>query len=327
MPLHPWKFAVLLAAALSLAACRSDAGTEAEGASAAPSAQVIDQAPVEPIVTREGDVVHIELTAQVTNVEIAEDEYYRAWTFNGTVPGPVLRVREGDTIQLTLRNLDPNMPHSMDLHAVQASPSGKFVDIMPDEQGTFTYTADSPGVFMYHCGTKPVLLHIGNGMYGMIIVEPKNGYSTDAGVDREYMLVQSEWYADNSIDAMLHGESKYVVFNGNDYALNEQPLLAKVGDRIRLYVVNAGPNEVSSFHVVGAIFDRVYESGNPANVQRGIQTTLIPAGGGSVVEFTVQEAGDYPIVSHQFDQATKGAVATLRVTEDGRDNGEPAMGH
>lgn len=287
----------------------------------------INQPPVEPIVTRDGDNVYIEMTAQVTDIEITKDVFYNAWTFNGTVPGPVLRVKEGDTIHFTLNNLDPDVPHSMDFHAVHAAPSKKFIDIMPNASGTFTYPANKPGVFMYHCGTNPVLTHIANGMYGVIIVEPIEGYPTDSEIDRAYTLVQSEWYKEHDYSEFLNGEPTYVVFNGDTYTLKEKPLLAKVGDKVRIYVNNVGPNEVSSFHVVGTIFDTVYVDGNPRNQLFGLQTVMLPASGGAVVEFTVTEEGDYPIVTHQFNHASKGAVAILRVTADGKDNGEVAMSH
>ncbi|WP_334072867.1 MULTISPECIES: multicopper oxidase domain-containing protein [Paenibacillus] len=293
----------------------------------AQEAKTLDQPPVEPVVRRDGQVVHIELTAQVSNVEISEGVEYNAWTFNGTVPGPVLRVKEGDMLQFTLSNLDPNMPHSMDFHAVHAAPSKKFIDVMPNEKGSFTYTAATPGVFMYHCGTSPVLMHVANGMHGLIIVEPKNGYATDSLIDKEYTLVQSEWYREHDEEAFLHEEPEYVVFNGDDFSLKNHPLLAKVGDRVRLYVSNSGPNEVSSFHVVGATFDIVYMNGHPKNGMYGLQTVLIPAGGSAVVEFTVEEEGDYPILSHQLKHASKGATAILRVTADGKDTNEPAMAH
>lgn len=282
----------------------------------------VHQQPVEPIVRRSGNDVYIEMTAQVTDVEIAQGVIYNAWTFNGTAPGPVLRVKQGDTIHFTLRNLDPYMPHSMDFHAVHAAPSKKFVDVMPDESGTFTYAATSPGVFMYHCGTAPVLMHIANGMHGVILVEPEDGYPTDGDIDREYVITQNEWYKEHDYQSFLNGPAKYVVFNGNDYTLTEHPLLAKVGDTVRLYVMNLGPNHVSSFHVVGTVFDNVYLDGHPLNRLYGMQTVLLPASGGAVVEFRVLEEGDYPIVTHQFNDASKGAVARLRVTKDGTDTGE-----
>lgn len=290
-------------------------------------AERINQAPVAPIIEREGKVVRIEMTAQRTDIEISDGVIYNAWTFNGTVPGPVLRVMQGDLLQFTLVNMDPEMPHSMDFHAVHAAPSRKFIEIMPDEQGTFEYPADTPGVFMYHCGASPVLLHVANGMYGTIIVEPEGGYETDHEIDQSYTLVQSEWYAENDLDDFQHGDPEYVVFNGDDFSHKEKPLLAKVGDKVRLYVMNAGPNHVSSFHVVGTTFDRVYLDGNPQNVLYGMQTVLIPAGGGAVVEFTVTEDGDYPVLTHQLNDAFKGAIAILRATHDGQDHGEATMSH
>lgn len=245
----------------------------------------LNQAPIEPIVTRDGKDVYIEMTSQVTEIEISSGVFYNAWTFNGTVPGPVLRVKEGDTIHFTLKNLDPYVPHSMDFHAVHAAPSEKFIDVMPNEEGTFVYPATKPGVFMYHCGTDPILAHIANGMYGVIIVEPEDGYPTDDEIDVEYTLVQSEWYDEHNYDAFLNEEPEYVVFNGDDFTLKNEPLLAKVGDKVRIYVNNVGPNEVSSFHVVGTIFDRVYVDGNPNNVLHGIQTIMLLASGGAIVEF------------------------------------------
>lgn len=287
----------------------------------------LNQAPIEPIVTRDGKDVYIEMTSQVTEIEISDGVFYNAWTFNGTVPGPVLRVKQGDTIHFTLKNIDPYVPHSMDFHAVHAAPSEKFTNVLPDEEGTFVYPANKPGVFMYHCGTAPILAHIANGMYGVIIVEPEEGYPTDDEIDVEYTLVQSEWYEEHNYHAFLNEEPEYVVFNGDDFTLKEKPLLAKVGDQVRIYINNAGPNEVSSFHVVGTIFDRVYVDGNPNNVLYGMQTVMLPASGGAIVEFTVTEAGDYPIVTHQFKHATKGAAAILRVTEDGQDHGGATMSH
>lgn len=293
------------------------AGGGSGEAAAEEAAERLNQPPVEPVITWAGSTVFIEMTAQVTDVEISKGIFYNAWTFNGTVPGPVIWVKEGDTLVFTLDNRDPHLEHSMDFHAVHAAPDKKFIDVMPGEERTFTYTASSPGVFMYHCGTDPILEHIANGMYGTIIVEPRDGYPSDDEVDRAYVLVQSEWYAEHDMEAFLNERPEYVVFNGNDFGLKEEPLTAAVGDTVRLYVSNAGPNETSSFHVVGTLFDRVYIDGHPDNVMRGMQTVLLPASGGAVVEFTVKEAGDYPIVSHQFNHATKGAVAILRVTEGG----------
>lgn len=283
--------------------------------------------------------VNVEMTAQITDIELSEGDVYKAWTFNGEAPGPVVVVNEGDKINFKLTNMDPSIPHSMDFHAVHAAPSEDFANIMPDETGSFTYPANNPGVFMYHCGTKPVLAHIANGMHGLIIVKPKDGYPTDDQVDREYVVIQNEWYKYNNNEDFTNGTPKYVVFstkalkdgdpntNGTVGSLVHKPLLAKVGEKVRFYVLNVGPNEVSSFHVVGTLFDDVYMDGNPYNRMKGMQTVMLPASGGAVVEFTVTKEGSYPFVTHQFNHATKGAVGILKVTKDGLDDGSEVMSH
>jgi nitrite reductase (NO-forming) len=300
----------------------------------------LNQKPIPLNIERVGEhEVNIDMTAQITDIEITKGNLYKAWTFNGEAPGPVIVVNEGDTINFTLKNLDPSIPHSMDFHAVHASPSKDFIDIMPNESGSFTYPANNPGVFMYHCGTKPVLAHIANGMHGTIIVKPKNGYPTDSEIDREFVIVQNEWYKYNDLNDFTNGVPSNVVFsakalkegdlntNGTVGALVDTPLLAKVGDKVRIYINNVGPNEVSSFHVVGTVFDNVYIDGNPFNLMKGMQTVMLPASGGAVVEFTVTKEGSYPIVTHQFNHATKGAVGILKVTKDGLDDGSQAMSH
>lgn len=283
--------------------------------------------------------VNVEMTAQITDIELAKGDIYKAWTFNGEAPGPVIVVNQGDKINFTLKNMDPAIPHSMDMHAVHTAPSKNFIDVMPNKTGSFSYPADNPGVFMYHCATKPVLGHIGNGMHGMIIVKPTSGYPTDSQVDREYVVIQNEWYKYNDLDDMTNGVPKYVVFstkalkegqmntNGTVGALVDHPLLAKVGDKVRFYVLNVGPNEVSSFHVIGTVMDDVYLDGNPANHLKGMQTVMLPASGGAVAEFTVTEEGSYPFVTHQFNHATKGATGVLKVTKDGMDDGSAVMSH
>jgi nitrite reductase (NO-forming) len=300
----------------------------------------VNQKPTPISIKRTGEhEVNIEMTAQITDIEIAAGDKYKAWTFNGEVPGPVIVVNQGDMINFTLKNMDPAVPHSMDMHAVHASPSKDFINVMPKEDGTFSYPADNAGVFMYHCGTQPVLSHIANGMHGMIIVKPKEGYPTDSEVDREYVVIQNEWYKYNDLNDMTNSKPKYVVFstkalkegdmntNGTVGALVNHPLLAKVGDKVRFYVLNAGPNETSSFHVVGTLFDDVYLDGNPYNHTKGMQTVLLPASGGAVVEFTVKKEGSYPVVNHQFNDATKGASGVLKVTKDGKDDGSATMSH
>jgi nitrite reductase (NO-forming) len=302
--------------------------------------QGLNQEPIPLKVERVGEhEVNVEMTAQITDIEIAKGVNYKAWTFNGEAPGPVVVVNQGDVINFTLKNMDPAIPHSMDFHAVHAAPSEKFINVAPNEEGTFQYPANKPGVFMYHCGTKPVLSHIANGMHGVIIVKPTDGYPTDDEIDREFVLIQNEWYNYNDLDDMMNGEPSQVVFstkalkegdlntNGTTYSLQETPLLAKVGDKIRIYVNNVGPNEVSSFHVVGTIMDDVYIDGNPANHMEGLQTVMLPASGGAVIEFTVTEEGSYPFVTHQFNHAQKGAVGIIKVTKDGLDDGSEVMSH
>ncbi len=300
----------------------------------------LNQAPIPMIVERIGEnEVNVEMTAQITDIEIDKGNIYKAWTFNGEAPGPVLVVNEGDRINFTLKNLDPAIPHSMDFHAVHAAPSVDFADVEPNGTGTFSYAATKPGVFMYHCGTAPVLSHIANGMHGTIIVMPKEGYPNDKHIDKEFVIIQNEWYKYNDLEDFMNGVPSHVVFstkalkegdlntNGDTFSLRTTPLIAKVGDRIRMYVNNVGPNEVSSFHVVGTVLDDVYIDGNPYNHMQGLQTILLPASGGAVIEFTVIKEGNYPIVTHQFNHATKGAVAYLKVTANGEDDGEMVGGH
>lgn len=276
---------------------------------------------------RDGTDVYIKMTAQITNIEIEPGHDYKAWTFNGEAPGPLIVVEEGDTLHFELENLDPAIPHSIDLHAVHTNPAEGFADVEPNEKGAFTFPTSSPGVFMYHCATEPVLSHIANGMHGVIIVQPKDGFPTDEDIDQEYVIIQNEWYKYNDFDDMTNGVPSQVVFstkalyegqpntNGTTTAIKDTPLEAKAGDKVRFYVNNVGPNEVSSFHVIGTIMEDVYLDGNPANHEEGMQTVMLPASGGAVVEFTLKEPGEYPFVTHQFNHATKGATGIIKVTE------------
>lgn len=288
-----------------------------------PEHQGLNDEPVPLEITRTGSDVFVKMTAQITDIEIKNRYKYKAWTFNGEAPGPLVVVNEGDTIHFTLENHDPAIDHSMDFHAVHVAPNKSFIDVKPNEDGTFVYQASNPGVFMYHCGTGPALLHIANGMHGMIIVKPNDGYPTDDEVDREYVIIQNEWYKYNDLDDMTFGQSGQVVLstkalhegqpntNGSVGALINQPLQAKAGEKVRFYVLNVGPNETSSFHVIGSQFDDVYIDGNPHNHYKGMQTVLLPSSGGAIVEFTLKEAGEYTFVSHQFDQVEKGAAGKI----------------
>lgn len=220
--------------------------------------------------------------------------------------------------------MDPAIPHSIDLHAVHTNPAEDFADLEPNEKGAFSFPTSSPGVFMYHCATEPVLSHIANGMHGVIIVQPKDGFPTD---DEVYVIIQNEWYKYNDLDDMTNGVPSQVVFsakalhdgqpntNGTTTALKDTPLGAKVGEKVRFYVNNVGPNEVSSFHIIGTIMEDVYLDGNPVNYYKGMQTVTLPASGGAVVEFTLKVPGTYPFVTHQFNHATKGATGIIEVTE------------
>jgi len=262
-------------------------------------------------------------------IEIADGVKYEGWTFGGTVPGPVLRVREGDVVRITLVN-ESDMPHSIDFHAARIPMDEAMKTIGPGGEVSFEFVARDPGAYMVHCGTPPVLMHIMQGMYLAIVVDPRGGWGTHA--DREFVLVQSEFYAKDGASgvkgpdwaAATAKQATQVVFNGRAFQYKANPLQMSEGDRVRFFVVNAGPSLRSDFHVVGAIFDRVYPDGNVRNVLNGIQTWSIPAGGGAVFETRFERgasgAGTYAFVTHAFADAEKGAVGLIRV-------GEPAVAH
>ena len=256
-------------------------------------------------------------------IEIAEGVRYQGWTFGGTVPGPVIHVRQGDKVRVTAVN-EADMPHSIDFHAARIPPNIAYRMIMPKDSVSFEFTARDAGVFMVHCGTPPVTMHLMQGMYLAIIVDPKNGWGTTA--DKEFVIVQSEFYTKPGSDSTVQEadwtaekakNASYVVFNGRAGQYKENPIRVAVGDRVRFYVVNAGPNFDSDFHVVGTIFDRVYPDGNPSHTLEGVQTYLIPAGGGVVFEtvFNKESSGEgiYPFVTHSFADAEKGAVGMIQV--------------
>ncbi len=269
-------------------------------------------------------IVNLETTEQT--LRLADGVSYTMWTFGGSVPGKFIRVREGDLVELHLTNAaNSTMPHNIDLHAVTGPGGGAKASLtLPGGESVFTFTAMNPGLFVYHCATSPVPMHMANGMYGMILVEPKSGMSA---VDREYYVMQSEFYTHGKFGApglqtldMEKGVDErptYVVFNGSVGALTgDKALQAKVGERVRLFVGDAGPNLTSSFHVIGEIFDNVYaEGGSQAN--HNVQTTMIPAGGSAIVEFGVEQPGDLILVDHSIFRAfNKGAIGILTVTGD-----------
>jgi nitrite reductase (NO-forming) len=266
----------------------------------------------------QGDAVDVHLVAKEATIAIAPGIAYQAWTFDGTVPGPIIRVRQGQAVHFTLTNAT-QMPHSIDFHAAQTPWSVNYQPVAPGTSFSFTWTANYPGVFMYHCGTPPAMVHMANGMYGAIIVDPADGWPTQA---REYVLVQSEFYTRRDADGtyaldgakLMGGMPDYVVFNGYANQYKDAPLTAKAGQRIRLFVVNAGPSRFAAFHVIGALFSDTYADGNPANHLVGNQTITIPPGGGAVVELTMPDAGAYPFLTHAFMDASMGALGVITVT-------------
>ncbi len=271
-------------------------------------------------------VKSITLHVKDVTTDIAPDVPVDLWTFGGTVPGTILHVNVGDTINFTLIN-DGTIQHSIDFHAAQTAWNKNYVSVNPGEQLSFTWKANYPGVFMYHCGTPPVLHHIGNGMYGAIIVS-----SPDLNpVAKEYVLVQSEFYVTKSSTGIYHTDGQkmnavapdYVVFNGYANQYKDSPLTANPGDRIRLWVLNAGPTTFSAFHVIGALFDTAYADGDPQNVQHGMQTVTIPPGGAYMVELVIPDAGLYPFVTHSFAYTGKGALGLLKIGDGGASSGLP----
>lgn len=258
-----------------------------------------------------------------STIEIAPGVEYAGWTFGGQVPGRALRVREGDRVRVKLVNEAP-MAHSIDFHSARIPWDEAYQSIGPGEELTFEFTAADPGAYLVHCGTPPVLMHIMQGLYLPIIVDPREGWGTEA--DKEFVLVQSEFYADSpdageprgpDWDAALSHQPGHVTFNGTAFQYKNEPLRVDEGDRARFFVVNAGPNLRSDFHIVGAIFDRVYPDGNPDHALESVQTWTVPAGGGAVFETVFERGGSgeglYPFVTHAFADAEKGAVGLVRV--------------
>jgi nitrite reductase (NO-forming) len=254
-------------------------------------------------------------------VQIADGVRFDGWTFGGTIPGPVIHVRQGDHVRINVVN-EADMPHSIDFHAAQIAANDAYRMIMPKDSVHFEFVARVPGAFLVHCGTAPVTMHLMQGMYLPIVVDPANGWGTTA--DKEYVLVQSEFYAKPGADsgkvtsdwsAEKAKSATYVVFNGRAAQYKDHPIRVQPGERIRFYVVNAGPNFDSDFHIVGNIFDRVYPDGNPAHALEGVQTYVVPAGGGVVFEAVFARGSDgiYPFVTHSFADAEKGAVGMIQV--------------
>lgn len=328
IPFLPPLASIVFVLGVSRCTSRPDAGpAAAERVAAAPAVIRGDLtfAPAVPPPTQRRAAAHVVVDVEIKEVvlPIAGDTTYTFWTFGGKVPGQFIRVRQGDTVEVHLKNAPDNkMPHNIDLHAVTGPGGGApRTFTAPGHQTEFSFEALRPGLYVYHCAAAPVGMHIANGMYGLILVEPPEGLPP---VDREFYVMQGDFYTvGNYHEKGLQGfdmqkaideKPTYVLFNGAEGSLSgDNALHAKVGEKIRVFVGNGGPNLVSSFHVIGAIFDRVYREGG-TSVDTDVQTTLIPSGGASIVEFTAKVPGEYAMVDHSIFRAfNKGAVGSIVV--------------
>jgi nitrite reductase (NO-forming) len=299
----------------SVVATSSATSTEAQSATSSEAAL--------PAAERAPEVVKVYLETKEVLSELGPEIVFNYWTFNGQVPGPFVRAREGDTVEVTIHNDASSLhSHNVDFHAATGPGGGGAVSIVaPGETKTFSFKAMNPGLFVYHCAVPNMAVHMTHGMYGLILVEPKEGLPP---VDKEFYIMQGELYTTGKLgrsglqvfDAqkMLDGKPEYVVFNGKTGGLGAS-MEAQVGDRIRMYVGNGGVSSVSSFHVVGEIFDTVYPEGSlGGSLYKDVQTTVIPAGGATIVEFTAEYPGTYTLVDHALMRTDKGAWGTLTVT-------------
>ncbi len=327
--------ALTVAVGFGLAGCRSATSrtTAEEKVSRPVEKAVLTYAPeVPPPITRRTPatvVTHLEASVQTT--ELASGVKYAFWTFNSRVPGPFIRARVGDTLEMYITNVDASgTPHNIDLHCVTGPGGGATITTgVKGDLKLVRFKLLHAGIFVYHCAAPPVMDHIANGMYGLILVEPEEGLPK---VDREFYVMQSEFYtnpidedSDSDIATFSHEQGlaenpSYVVFNGRVGALmGENMLTSKVGEKVRIFFGNGGPNKISSFHLIGEIFDNVYREGDlispPA---KSVQTTLVPAGGATAVEFGVEVPGVYTLVDHAIFRIEKGAVGFLKVEGEDR---------
>lgn len=278
----------------------------------------------DPVGDRPARRIKIEMETIEKVGELANGVQYDFWTFNGTVPGSFIRARVGDEIELTLKNNENSVfPHNIDLHAVNGPGGGADATfVAPGQSAIFMFKALNPGLFVYHCAVAPVGMHIGNGMYGLILIEPEGGLPK---VDKEFYIMQGDFYTEGKfgekglqrfdMQKAIDERPTYIVFNGNTGSLlGDNKLKVNVGETVRLFVGNGGPNLSSSFHVIGELFDRVYVEGGSL-VNENVQTTLIPAGGAAIVEFKVNVPGDLIIVDHAIFRAfNKGALGKIQVS-------------
>jgi nitrite reductase (NO-forming) len=324
----PAETAAVSTAPSTSTAVSSDTGGSANGdfgpPVGAPINAILTQPPMVPPATgrKTPAKVIVNLEVQELEKEISEGVKYTFWTFGGTVPGSFIRVRQGDTVEFHLNNRpDSKMPHNIDLHAVTGPGGGAASSFTaPGHSSQFTFKALNAGLFVYHCATAPVGMHIANGMYGLILVEPPAGLSK---LDREYYVMQGDFYTVGKyrekgaqafdMQKAIDENPTYVLFNGSEGSLlGDNALKLNVGEKVRLFVGNGGPNLVSSFHVIGEIFDKVYTEGG-SHFQENVQTTLVPAGGSAIVEYHADVPGTGVIVDHSIFRAfNKGALGMIK---------------
>lgn len=292
------------------------------------AASVLAGLMVQPVAAKD---INLRLTAKEVSLPIDnKGTMQMSWTYEGQVPGPVLRVTEGDKVTITLTNDAANKnSHSIDLHAARVDVVKDFKSIKPGETKTFSFTVNYPGAFYYHCGSDPMYQHIARGMFGVILVEPKDAKALPKA-DREYVLVQSEIYANpDDQHSIMRGDWKHVAFNGMAFKYDPvhdpaatRMLVAKPGERVRVYFINAGPNEYSTLHPIAGIWDAVYPSGNPANKETGLQSFVVGPGDGATFDIISPVAGANVIVDHRMSHAHSGAMAVLMYSDDA----DPKMG-
>jgi nitrite reductase (NO-forming) len=305
-----------------------DMGASATVAAAPANLTSLPQPAVAPPVGNRGpQLVKYEMTAEQVTGKLDDGVAFTYWTFDGTVPGPMLRVREGDTVQITLHNAPSDIvAHSIDLHAVSGPGGGATVSqVSPGHTAVFQFLAETPGTYVYHCATPPAAMHIAMGMFGLIVVEPAGGLPA---VDHEYYVMQSEFYLtgqrgepglqEMSTDKMMDENPDYVVFNGEVGALTGENMLQdKTGETVRIFFGDAGPNLTSSFHVIGQIMKSVAVEGGSL-INHNVQTTTVPAGGATMIELQPDVPGNYMFVDHALSRTLKGAAGMIHVT--GPDN-------
>ena len=342
--------AAIIASMFALAACGGEQAAQAPAASAeaaSSATQAASETPagelpvIDAVTTHAPEVppaidrdypakVRVKMETIEKTMKMDDGVEYHYWTFNGDVPGRMIRVREGDTVEVEFsNNPSSTVPHNVDFHAATGPGGGAAASFTaPGRTSTFSFKALQPGLYIYHCAVAPVGMHIANGMYGLILVEPKEGLPK---VDKEFYIVQGDFYTKGKkgaqglqpfdMDKAVAEQPEYVVFNGHVGAIaGDNALKAKAGETVRMYVGNGGPNLVSSFHVIGEIFDKVYVEGGKL-INENVQSTIIPAGGSAMVEFKVDVPGSYTLVDHSIFRAfNKGALGQLKV--EGAENPE-----